>query len=363
MTEQTDIMVFGTGSFAGRIVFDIAATARDPVKVTVAGRNLERLDWLKTAGNARAVIFERPVTVQSRTVDLSDSDGAAELIAELRPSVVVQAASPQPSAIIAIKGNAWSQLIAEGGLSAMAVTQTMFSVRVARAIKASHPDCKFINCAYPDVGNTILAALDLPVTCGMGNVSILASVFAAALSEREPGRLKVLAHYQTITPFRHEPGSRTGRPPRVWIGDEEIADVQSALRDVKLTAAPAIDVSGAAGVPMMLALVSGREWLGHAPGPFGLPGGYPVVCRDRGLDLALPSDLGREDAVVWNREFEEVNGLYVDAAGRARYTGVLYEKLRAISPELAEGFEVSDFDQAFNDMETLRTRLLDTPVS
>ena len=62
MAERTDIIVFGTGSFAGRIVFDIAATAKHPVTVTVAGRNQERLDWLKTAGNARAIIFERPAT-------------------------------------------------------------------------------------------------------------------------------------------------------------------------------------------------------------------------------------------------------------------------------------------------------------
>jgi len=166
VAETTDLIVFGTGSFAGRIVFDIAATAQDPIAVTVAGRNLERLDWLKTAGNARAVIFQRPVTFQSRKVDLSAGDAAGELISELRPSVVVQAASPQASAIIATKGNAWSQLIAEGGLSAMAVTQTMFSVRVARAIKATDPNCRFINCAYPDVGNTIIAALDLRFAIG-----------------------------------------------------------------------------------------------------------------------------------------------------------------------------------------------------
>jgi hypothetical protein len=361
VAETTDLIVFGTGSFAGRIVFDIAATAQDPVHVTVAGRNLERLDWLKTAGNARAVIFERPVTFQSRQVDLSNGDGAGELIAELRPSVVVQAASPQASAIIAIKGNAWSQLIAEGGLSAMAVTQTMFSVRVARAIAAVDPDCRLINCAYPDVGNTIIKALNLPVTCGMGNVSILASVFAGALDERAPGHLKVLAHYQTITPFRHKPEVRKGRPPRVWIGDEEIAEVYDTLRGVKLTEAPAIDVSGAAGVPMMLALVSGRSWQGHAPGPHGLPGGYPVECHDRVLELALPQGLGEEEAVRWNREFEETNGLYVDGDGRAHYTGILREKLHAISPELAQGFDVSDFDQVFEDMEDLRGRLLDEP--
>lgn len=361
MAERTDILVFGTGSFAGRIVFDIAATAKEPVSVTVAGRNLERLDWLKTAGNARATIFESPATFQSRTVDLANSDGAAALLGELKPSLVVQAASPQASAIIAVKGNAWSQLIAEGGLSAMAVTQTMFSVRVARAIRSASPDCHFINCAYPDVGNTIIAALGLPVTCGVGNVSILASVFAGALDERTPGRLKVLAHYQTITPFRHAPDSRTGRPPRVWIGEAEIDDVYATLRDVKLTPAPAIDVSGAAGVPLMLALVSGGDWQGHAPAPHGLSGGYPVACRNGQLNLTLPSALSREEAVQWNEAFERANGLFVDSDGRAHYTGVLRDKLSAISPEIAGGFNVADFDDVFQSMEALRTRLLDEP--
>ena len=361
MAERSDLIVFGTGSFAARIIFDIAATAQDPVTVTLAGRNRERLDWLKTAGNARAVIFERPVAFQARTVDLAGEDAAADLIGELRPALVVQAASPQASAIIATTGNAWSQLIAEAGLSAMAVTQTMFSIRVARAIKATRPECHFINCAYPDVGNTIIAALDLPVTCGVGNVSILASVFAAALKAREPGRLKTLAHYQTITPFRQPADSRKGHPPRVWVDGEEIAEVYARLRDVKLTAAPAIDVSGAAGVPLMLALVSGRDWQGHAPGPLGLPGGYPVACRNGHLELALPTGIDKAQALRWNQEFEQTNGLFVDGDGHAHYTGILHEKLHAISVDLAKGFKVSDFDQVFETMEALRVRLIEKP--
>lgn len=243
----------------------------------------------------------------------------------------------------------------------MAVTQTMFSVRVARAIRSASPDSHFINCAYPDVGNTIISALGLPVTCGVGNVSILASVFAGALDERAPGHLKVLAHYQTITPFRQPTDSRTGRPPRVWLGEEEIADVYGTMREVKLTAAPAIDVSGAAGVPLMLALISGGDWVGHAPGVHGLSGGYPVACRNGELDLALPAALSREEAVQWNEEFEQADGLFVDSDGRAHYAGKLHEKLSAISPDLAQGFDVAEFDDVFESMEVLRTRLLEEP--
>ncbi|MEA2874119.1 MAG: hypothetical protein QOH67_4095, partial [Hyphomicrobiales bacterium] len=58
MTDiRADILIFGTGNFAGRIAMDLAATAPEGVRVTLAGRNLERLKWLQTAGNARAAMF------------------------------------------------------------------------------------------------------------------------------------------------------------------------------------------------------------------------------------------------------------------------------------------------------------------
>ena len=37
---RADILIFGTGNFAGRIALDLAATATDPVTVAISGRNL-----------------------------------------------------------------------------------------------------------------------------------------------------------------------------------------------------------------------------------------------------------------------------------------------------------------------------------
>lgn len=362
MTDKADIVLFGTGAFAARIAFDLASTASQPLRVAVAGRNRARLDWLETCANARAVIFERPVHFEAYRADLAGEDDAAALIARLEPAVAVQAASPQPSSIIASKGNAWSELIAQGGLSTMAVAWAIFSVRVARAVKASRPRCHFINCAYPDVNNSLLAALGLPVTCGTGNVQILASVFAAALDARAPGRLKTLVHYQTITPFRKPAAERTGPVPRIWIDGAEIDDVAEATRDVQLTPEPVIDISGAGGVPLMLALVSGERWEGHAPGPDGRPGGYPVLCRDGKLELALPASIGVEDAVAWNGAFERDNGLHVDAAGQARFSGVLHDRLKAHSPDLAAGFAVADIDDVYKAFVALQDRLMQVPA-
>jgi len=360
VTETADIVIFGTGSFAARILFDLAATAPEPVRIAIAGRNAERLDWLRVAANARAAIFERPVTVIARRADVSSTAAAAEVISALSPSVVVQAASAQPSSVISAQGNAWTRLVAEGGLSATAVFNALISMRVAEAIKAERPQAQLVNCCYADVVNSLIAARGLPIACGVGNVAILATVFAGELGIRKSGPLKVLAHYQTITPFRRLASERKGPVPRVWIDGREIEDVYAKFAGVKLTAEPVIDVSGANGVPLMLAMAAGRDCLAHVPGPNGLPGGYPVALRAGRLELDLPPGLSREDAIRWNARFEEECGMVVGSDGQVHYTGALHDAFHRVSPAVAKGFHVRDLEAVFREMEELRTRLLAT---
>ena len=130
---------------------------------------------------------------------------------------------------------------------------------------------------------------------------------------------------------------------------------------VQLTPEPVIDISGATGVPLMLALAHGEDWRGHAPGPNGLPGGYPVKLEAGRLELDLPDRLEPEDAVAWNVRFEADNGLVLRDDGRACYTGLLRERLRQASPELAEGFAVGDLEAVYGEMDALRTRLQERP--
>jgi hypothetical protein len=362
MTKTVDIIVFGTGNFAARIVFDMAATAARPVRVAIAGRNAARLRWLRVAANARACVFERPAEFVEQPLDLLAPGAAEEAIATLQPAVVVQAASSQPPNVIATEGDQWSRLVAEGGLSATAIFQAQLTLRVAAAVKAERPQCRVVNCCFPDVVNSMTAARGLPVACGVGNVAILANAFAGELGIRKAGPVKVLAHYQMIGPWRRSPETRTGSAARVWIEDEEVADPYARFAGVTLTPEPAIEISGANGVPLMLAMAAGTDWRGHAPGPQGLPGGYPVLYRDGAIELDLPKGVGRAEAVAWNARFEELNGLVVSSDGRVHYTGKLYEALRAASPDLAAGFAVADLDEVYAAMARLRAQLQSRPA-
>ena len=106
MTDiRADILIFGTGNFAGRIALDLAATASEPVTVAIAGRNRDRLDWLRTAGNARAAMFDRPARFTShRGRSVGVECGCRRRIAAVEPKVVVQAASFQTGSVISTSG-------------------------------------------------------------------------------------------------------------------------------------------------------------------------------------------------------------------------------------------------------------------
>ena len=93
------------------------------------------------------------------------------------------------------------------------------------------------------------------------------------------------------------------------------------------------------------------------PGPNGLPGGYPIKFSAGRLDLDLPAKFAPHEAIAWNLSYEETSGLVVGSDGYATYTGVLRERLAALSRTIADGFHVRDIADACRAMSDLRSRL------
>lgn len=347
--------------FAGRMALDIGATAKRPIRVVIAGRNRMRLDWLRTAGNARAAMFGTPARFATEAIDLLAPGASETLLLRYQPRLVVQAASIQTSTVISDAGSRWTDLVAEGGLSATAVFQALISGRMAAAISTTAPGTRLINCSFPDVVNSMIVGMGHKVLCGTGNVAILSNVFEGAREGLPEGALRVLAHYQCLAPWRLAPEARKGAPaPRIFIGATELPDPFAAFQHCRLTPEPAIEISGASGVTLMLAYVAGQPWHGHVPGPDGLPGGYPVRLEDGALMLDLPDGVSEAEAVDWNAAFEARNGLTV-ANGSVRYHGRLRELLSEAGSSHAEGFELSELEAVCTDMLALRDRLSALP--
>lgn len=362
-TGSADVVFFGTGEFAARALFDLAASTAQPLAVRVVGRDEARLAWLRTAANARAVVFGRPLQVATQVCPQFDDASIARVLEAARPRVVFQAASLQTASVLRGSDDAWSQLVQQGGLSATAPFQAVLSLRIARAVQQRLPGTAFVNACFPDVANPLLVAAGASVLCGVGNIGILANAFAGARQVREGGRLRVLAHYQQLGTWRQLPPQRSGSAPRVWLDGTEVADVFATFADVMLSPQVAFDISGATGVPLLVALATGQPWRGHVPGPLGLPGGYPVALDAQGrLQLDLPAGILADEARRWNSAFEERSGLTVGDDGRARYHGRLQELLGAHDPQLAQGFACVEVEAVAARLATLRERLQTRPA-
>lgn len=360
--SPADITFFGTGEFAARALFDLASGATQPLTVQVVGRNEPRLSWLRTAANARAVMLGRPLRVVTHVCGSFDDESVTRVLATSRPRVVFQAASLQTASVIRAADTAWSQFVLQGGLSSTAPFQVVLSLRIARLVRQLLPDTLFLNACFPDVANPMLAAAGARVLCGVGNIGILSNAFAGSKNVREAGRLRILSHYQQLGIWRKLPPERGGSAPRVWLDGQEIADVFAEFADVFLSPEVSFDISGATGVPLMIALALGQPWRGHVPGPLGLPGGYPVSVDAHGqIALDLPEGVSAADAEGWNHAFEARNGLTVSSDGQARYHGRLLELMEQQDPQLARGFHCSDVEHVAQRLAILRAHLQGLP--
>ena len=356
--------MFGTGEFAARVLFDLAASASEPLHVLVVGRQPARLAWLKTAAQARARIFGSSLEVATHTAAAFEDEVVADILGRSRPRVVFQAASLQTAAVIRSNDNAWADLVQQGGLSSTAPFQAVLSLRIARVLQRMLPAAHFVNACFPDVVNPILKAAGVPVLGGVGNVAILSCAFEGLLhGHGTEAQLQVLAHYQQLSAWRRSPQERAFPPPRVWIDGQEVGDVYARFSDVMLSPQVTFDISGATGVPLLKALVAGRPWRGHMAGPMGLPGGYPIALEAGGaLRVDLPPGLDLDEAQAWNRAFEERSGLTVGADGRACYHGRLQELLERHAPTLAGGFACADVEHAAQALAQVRDRLQAQPA-
>jgi len=318
-----DLLVTGTGSLAEAVLFDLVtlpALGR-PMRVVLAGRNAARLAWLTQAANARAFALDARHVFECRVIDWARQDDLARLLSQTRPNVVFHAASLQSMWEIAAGGDAWSAEVRASGYGATLPLQLMLALRVARAIGAHSPASRLVNACYPDASNEILARLGHEVVCGIGNVATLAAIYGAALRIDETAQLRMLAHHRQVSAAIN--GESHLHPPRLWIDAAPVAwpgVLPNALTDVRLPAGPSLNlVTGATGARLLAALLGRVErHVGHAPGPAGLPGGYPVVIDGGRLTLDLPMGMTIDVAIGLNREWGADEGVSLDSDGVVR---------------------------------------------
>ena len=312
MTQHVDIAITGSGSLATEIVHALARTITEPLSIAVLGRAMDRL---ATLTHSAADLSGGSLRLEPIVTDWSEDD-LRHILAELRPKVLVHTASWQSPWTLG--GNdQWSSLIRSAGFGFTLPLQSVLALRIARAIADRSPGTVLINGCYPDAVNSILSANGLEVSGGIGNVAILAHLLWSGLpvAMKQGKQLRVIAHHAHMA-AAIAGGELKDAGFKAWLDDQPIHDVAvNWFKNAQLRN-NLNDVVAAAAVPMLHALLGrGPSSHVHSPGPFGLPGGYPVVAGEGKIELDLPESFTVAEAKSLNLKAGMADGLIVGDDG------------------------------------------------
>lgn len=344
------VVVVGTGAFATAVAQGLAA-ASPTTGMTVLGRRLDAVDAAVSGirqAAARALDpgsgGDAPVgRITGRAVPLDlDVDLTPHLAAE-QPDVVVVAASLHSPYTPADGRDRWSALLGATEFGVTGLLQAPLAVRAAQAV--DQIGGVLVNACYPDFVNPLLAALGLPVLCGLGNVHTIATILGDGA--------RLLAHH------RHLKAAPAGdaEEVRAWDVDGAPVPVAAPLADLRSRSRRQLnDLGATAGGRLLAALLHGEDVATSVPGPAGLPGGYPVRVSRHRCQLDLPAGLSQAVAVAWNQRHAAAEGIRV-ADDRIELSGRAGQALQELGVVPGPSLPVSDWAMAAHRLHTTRANL------
>ncbi|HET9182769.1 MAG TPA: hypothetical protein VFP59_11595 [Candidatus Angelobacter sp.] len=346
------VLIVGSGSLARAISYSLALLLARPHRVIVCARSTKQLHDIIYVSRAKAASVQSQVKFESVEFD-AETDDAGRILSSFQPDVVVNCASYYSPWEGIYQPSLWTQLLQSAGLGFTLPLQAAFAIKFATSVARHSRPVIFINGCYPDAVNPLLRALDLPIFCGVGNIALLAATLRASLDLSPQQRLQVLAHHLHL--YTPAPGVEEAQ---VWVDGKRCENVTSLL--VSQRTSTGLEVNKAIGCTAAVLLrdiIDGHEVETHVPGPFGLPGGYPVRLEGPRLQLNLPAGVSECEAIAWNERIAVADGVRILPNGYVEFGEKTKHAFREYLPRIAEGFRASEIDGVTQSMLELRARL------
>lgn len=347
---QSSLVLIGTGSLANSVCDSLALLARVPIDVHVVGRDPGRTAALCYLAGTRAVLAGSPVTMHAAPVgDDPLDEHLGRVLADREPAGVVVCASRQSPWESTVAPSAWTDLLGRAGFGLTLPLHVDIAAVAGRAIVATSPESWLVNACFPDAVNPVLAALDIPVLCGVGNVATMAASVQAALGLPDQHNLHLLAHHSQLHSARDEPS--------LWLDGSPIRDVTSLLAAQRGTTGEALNrVTGHTAAALLHTLLTGADVDTHVPGPHGLPGGYPVRLHGSQVSVRLPPGVTVAEAIAVNQRAAGGDGVRV-VGDEIRFEPVVTTEV----PALPGAFPASEVAAVGRELLALRADLRTRP--
>ncbi|MCC5036612.1 hypothetical protein DMH02_026435 [Streptomyces sp. WAC 00631] len=338
------LLVLGLGNL-GSYALDMLIRRPAGPRLIVAGRDGEAVRKRANLSRLTAAQLGFHRTVGTAVIDLTDVTATARALAELRPDIVFTTASRQAWWVVDALPGPLREELSPAQFGPWLPMHLAPLLQLMQAVGASGIDTTVVNAAFPDATHAALAGADLAPLVGIGNVAnpLPALRHAAADLLAEPVdnvsvRL-VAAHYASTRLPRL--GHSGGAPyaMSVLAGGK---DVTASLDTAQVAARAAADhtrhggplggmLTAASAITVLDGLLGEEERLVHAPGPLGLPGGYPLMASERGVTLALPEGMSEQTARRINEEGLAHDGIAgIEPDGTVRFADPHHQVMREV---------------------------------
>lgn len=362
---MSKVLMIGLGSLGGHML-EFLARSYGPTEIVAADvdeqRGLQKTNNV-ILGAANMGYYPR---MKFLRIDLNDIDGTSAILRNEQPEVVVNSTTLQSWWVLGaqLREEAYLRLL-DAGLGPWVPMHLTLTHKLMQAVRKSGIRTHVISTSFPDAVNCILSKVGLAPTVGIGNFDLLVPRVKKAVSEKLgiPMRnvcvFMVGHHYHDV---RVEEFGKTGEAPyflRILVGDRDVTEEVNA-EQMLLTPIPTPPLTGSdpqvasSAVKNILAIVNDTGELTHAPGPQGLPGGYPVRLSAKGAEVVVPEGLTLKEAIHINEEAQKYDGIErIENDGSV----VLTEKSHKIMEKLLnyerQRFGISESESAVGELRQL----------
>jgi hypothetical protein len=331
------VLLIGPGDLGERLAAGLASLP-EVGELVLAGRDPRR-------GALLAALIETCGTARVRfcTVDAHRTGDLERLLRRERPNLVVQCAADLSPWWAAEQPAALAAALVQAGFALQLPVQLPLVLSVMQAVRGAGLEAPVVNGSYPDLTHPILASLGLSPTVGIGNAAMVEARVRAVLRHRPDldgsTPIRVAAHHAHLgAVVRAEPPPPPATRPRVYLGEEGRRADELAFAGPPLPAERRLNaLTAATGLPLLRALLGGPPLRTSAPGPAGLPGGWPVRVQAEGVVLDLPPGADREELTAFQWASARQDGVErLEAGGTVVFTAAAVTALGPLAPELAE---------------------------
>lgn len=319
--DRKKLLIVGAGNLCLQILQIMAP--RNEFQFYVASRDREKA--IRVCNLVQLATLQLGVisSINPIQMDLNDNARTSETLAKIKPDVVVNCASLQSWRVITQLPKPFFEALDQAQFGPWLPMHLTPAYHLMRAVKHSGIKTITVNAAFPDAVNTVLDKAGLAPDVGVGNVANLipaTQMAIAGLAACAPDQVQVkliAQHY-----FSHCV-PRSGLPQEAqyrlaywvngveWTGRFRDADIFYMARTQfrRLGGVEGQFLTAASAYKVLGNLFSETEAEVHAPGPHGLPGGYPLRVGMGRILLSLPQGVSRAEAIEINKRCQRQDGI------------------------------------------------------